>query len=100
MLPLQLAAVLNQYDDSLYQFTHSLAHQLRRRYFRLHDLDFSPVAIQAVKGFPSMISRRDDSTGSDGTSGPNYIMSIRITPDGAEPPEPFAPNSDVYGLME
>jgi len=88
VLPLQLAAALNHYDDSLYRFSHSFAHQLRKRYFQLHDLDFSESAVQAVKGFPTDIGS------------PNYVMSVRITPIGAEPPEPFSPNENLYARME
>lgn len=88
VLPLQLAAAVNQYDDTLYRFSHSLAYQLRERYFQLHDLDFSEAAVRAVKGFPGTLGS------------PNYIMAVRIAPLGSELPEPFSPNDNLYGRVE
>lgn len=85
VLPLQLAATLNQYDDTLYRFSHSLAYQFSRRYFQLHDLDFTEAAIRAVKGFPSELGS------------PNFVMVIRIAPEGTPLPEPFVPTEDRYG---
>lgn len=88
VLPLQLAATVNHYDDTLYRFCHCFSHQLCRRYLHLHDLDFSERAIRAVKGFP-------DKVGS-----PNVVMVIRVAPEGRELPEPFFPNDNVYGVIE
>jgi hypothetical protein len=88
VLPLQLAAAVNQYDDTLYRLCHSLSHQFSRRYFHLHDLDFSQQAIQAVKGFPANIGS------------PNILMIIRAAPEGRELPEPFRPRDDLYGGIE
>lgn len=88
VLPLQLAATINQYDDTLYRFCHSLAHQFSRRYFHLHDLDFSQSAIQTVKGFPTDLGS------------PNIIMVIRAAVRGQELPEEFRPSDDRYGSIE
>lgn len=88
VLPLQLAAALNHYDDTLYRFSHSLAYQLRRRYLQLHDLDFSESAVRAVKGFPTELGS------------PNFVMVIRAAPEGTELPESFTPNENLYGRAE
>lgn len=88
VLPLQLAAALNHYDDTLYRFSHSLAYQLRRRYLQLHDLDFSEPAVRAVKGFPTELGS------------PNFVMVIRAAPEGTVLPEPFIPNDNLYGRAE
>ncbi len=88
LLPLELAAAVNQFDDTLYRFCHSLSHQFSRRYFHLHDLDFSPSAIQAVKGFPADLES------------PNFVMVIRAAPEGRDLPEPFRPNDNLYGGIE
>ena len=88
VLPLQLAAAVNQYDDTLYRFCHSLSHQISRRYFHLHDLDFSETAIKAVKGFPSELGS------------PNVIMVVRVAVLGQELPEDFSPNDNVYSTIE
>lgn len=88
VLPLQLAAALNQYDDTLYRFSHSLAFQLRRRYFQLHDLDFSEKAVRAVKGFPTDLGS------------PRYLMVVRMAPVGSELPESFSPNENSYSTAE
>jgi hypothetical protein len=85
VLPLRLAAAVNQYDDSLYRFCHSLSHQFSRRYFNLHDLDFTDRAVQAVKGFASDLDS------------PNIVMVIRAAPVGQELPEEFHPNDNRYG---
>lgn len=88
VLPLQLAAAINQYDDTLYRFCHSLAHQFTRRYFNLHDLDFTEAAIKAVKGFPTDLGS------------PNIIMVIRVAPQGQKLPEEFRPSENRYGIIE
>jgi hypothetical protein len=80
VLPLQLAAAVNQYDDTLYRFCHSFSHQFTRRYFRLHDLDSSDQAISAVKGFPSAY--------------------VRAAPQGQELPEGIHPNDKAYETIE
>ena len=87
ILPLQLAAAVNQYDDTLYRFCHSLSHQFTRRYFHLHDLDYSESAIKAVKGFPSELGS------------PNYILVMRAAPLGHELPEPHRPPENTYGSL-
>ena len=88
VMPLALAAALNQYDDSLYSYCHSFSYQLCRRYFALHDLEFAAPAIEAVKGFPTDIGA------------PRYIMVLRLSPAGQGPPEEFRPNENVYGVLE
>jgi hypothetical protein len=88
VLPLQLAAAVNQYDDSLYRLCHSLPDQFSRRYFNLHDLDFSDRAVQAVKGFPSDLGS------------PNIVMVIRAAPQGQELPDEFHPNDNLYGAIK
>ncbi len=87
-VPLELAAAVNQFDDGLYRFAHSLSHQMARRFFQLHDVDFSEAAVKAVKGFPSDLGS------------PNYVMVVRGAALGQEMPEPFAPNENVYGRFE
>jgi hypothetical protein len=87
VLPLQLAATVNQYDDTLYRFCHSFSHQFTRRYFNLHDLDFTDQAVRAVQGFPSELGS------------PNVIMVVRAAPLGQELPEGFRPNDNTYGAI-
>jgi hypothetical protein len=87
VLPLQLAAAVNQYDDTLYRFAHSLSQQFTRRYFHLHDLDFTEAAIRAVKGFPSELGS------------PNIIIVVRATPQGQELPEGFKPGEN-FSVIE
>jgi len=87
-LPLELAAAVNQFDDGLYRFAHSLSHQMTRRFFQLHDVDFSEAAVKAVKGFPSDL----DAT--------NFVMVVRSAALGQEMPEPFVPNDNMYGRFE
>jgi len=86
VLPLQLAAAVNQYDDTLYRFAFSLSHQLTRRYFHLHDLDFTETAINAIKGFASELGS------------PNIIMVVRAAPRGQELPEDFRPNENQFSI--
>lgn len=88
VLPLHLAAAVNRYDDTLYRFAHSLSHQFTRRYFHLHDLDFTEGAIKAVKGFPGELGS------------PNIIMVVRAAPQGQELPEGFRPDDNVFSLIE
>jgi hypothetical protein len=88
VLPLQLAATVNHYDDSLYRFCHSISHQFTRRYINLHDLDFSEAAVNAVKGYPSELGS------------PNYVMIIRATVQGQELPESLHLDKDLYGEFE
>jgi hypothetical protein len=88
VLPLRLAAAINNYDDTLYRFAHAFSHQLCQRYFALHDLDFSEAAVQAVKGFPAELGS------------PNIVMICRVAPEGQPLPEPVAPNENVYGILE
>lgn len=88
VLPLQLAAAVNQYDDTLYRFAHSLSQQFTRRYFHLHDLDFTESAIKAVKGFPSELGS------------PNIVMVVRVAPQGQELPEDFHPSENRYSVIE
>lgn len=64
-VPLELAAAVNQFDDGLYRFAHSFSHQMTRRFFQLHDVDFSEDAVKAVKGFPSDLGAT------------NYVMVVR-----------------------
>lgn len=85
-LPLELAAAVNQFDDGLYRFAHSLSFQMARRFFQLHDLDFSEAAVSAVKGFPSELGAT------------NYVMVVRAAVLGQELPEAFFPNENVYGV--
>ena len=87
-VPLELAAALNQFDDSLYRFAHSLVHQFTRRFFQLHDLDFTDAAVQAVKGFPSTLGAF------------NVILVIRAAVLGQDLPEAFVPNDNLYGRLE
>jgi hypothetical protein len=88
VLPLQLAAAVNHYDDTLYRFAHSFSHQFCHRYFNLHDLDFGNAAISAVKGFPTNVGS------------PSVVMVIRVAPEGQEPPEVFRPSESIYGVLE
>jgi hypothetical protein len=88
VVPLELAAAVNQYDETLYQLSYSLSHQFSRRYFNLHDLDFSHAAVCAVKGFPGTLG------------GSNYIMVIRASIVGQELPEGIRPNDNLYGPFE
>lgn len=88
VLPLQLAATINQYDDTLYRFAHSFSHQLCQRYFCLHDLDFSDGAVKAVKGFPTEL----------GT--PSVILVVRLASGNQELPESFTPTQNTYGTLE
>lgn|ERR1700731_104872 len=88
VLPLQLAAAVNQYDDTLYRFAHSLSQQFTRRYFHLHDLDFSEPAIRAVKGFPTELGS------------PNIIIVVRAAPQGQDLPEEFRPNENLFSTFE
>lgn len=88
VVPLQLAAAVNQYDETLYQLSYSLSHQFSRRYFNLHDLDFSEAAVRAVKGFPGDLGS------------PNIVMVIRASIVGQELPEPFRPNDNLYIGLE
>lgn len=88
VLPLPLAAAINQYDDSLYRFCHSLAHQFSRRYFYLHDLDFRDRAVKAVKGFPEDVGS------------PNIVLVVRAAVQGHELPERVRPNSNLYAPLE
>ena len=83
VLPLQLAAAVNHYDDTLYRFCHSLSHQFSRRYFHMHDLDFSDAAIKTVQSFPGELG------------GYNILMVVRTAPQGQELPEPFSPNDNL-----
>ena len=87
-VPLELAAAVNQFDDGLYRFAHSFSHQMARRFFQLHDVDFSEDAVKAVKGFPSDLGAT------------NYVMVVRGAALGQEMPEPFVPNDNVYGRFE
>jgi hypothetical protein len=87
-VPLELAAAVNQFDDGLYRFAHSLSFQIARRFFQLHDVDFREAAVQAVKGFPSDLGS------------PNYVMIVRAAVLGQELPEAFSPNDNVYGRFE
>jgi hypothetical protein len=87
-VPLELAAAVNQFDDGLYRFAHSLSFQFARRFFQLHDLDFREAAVQAVKGFPTELGA------------PNVVMVVRAAVLGQELPEAFTPNQDVYGRFE
>lgn len=87
-LPLELAAAVNQFDDGLYRFAHSLSHQMTRRFFQLHDVDFSEAAVKAVKGFPSDLRAT------------NYVMVVRGAALGQGLPELFVPNDNVYGRFE
>jgi hypothetical protein len=84
VVPMELAATMSHYDDSLYRFCHSLSYQFIQRYFRLHDLDFRSSVVKAVKGFPSDLGN------------PNYVMIIRVAVIGQTLPEDFAPNNNVY----
>jgi hypothetical protein len=88
VLPLQLAATINQYDDTLYRFAHAFSFQLVWRYLQLHDLDFSDAAVQAVKGFPGELGS------------PNHVLIIRGAPVGQELPEEFVPNTNLYTRLE
>jgi hypothetical protein len=88
VLPLQLAAAVNQYDDTLYRFASSFSYQFCYRYLNLHDLDFSETAIRAVKGFPEELGS------------PSIVMIIRAAPQGQELPEGFRPNDNLYGPLE
>ncbi len=87
IMPLQLAATIARYDHTLYRFCHPFSHQFSRRYFQLHDLDFSPAAVGAVKGFPAEL----------GT--PRYSMVISMAPVGQELPGAEL-NGDLFGIVE
>lgn len=87
-VPIELAEAVNQFDDGLYRFAHSLSHQFTRRYLQLHDLDFSDVAVQAVKGFPGTLDS------------PNFILIIRAAVLGQELPDALVPNDNLYGRLE
>jgi len=87
-VPLELAAAINQFDDGLYRFAHSLSYQIARRYFQLHDVDFREAAVQAVKGFPSDLGS------------PNYVMIVRAAALGQVMPEPFSPNDNLFARLE
>lgn len=95
VVPLELAAAVNQYDDGLYRFAHSFSFQLTQRFFQLHDVDFSEAAVSAVKGFPAELSARDDALRS-----PNVVMVVTAAVLGQPLPERFAPNDNVYGRLE
>jgi hypothetical protein len=88
VLPLELAAIVNQFDDGLYRFCCSLSHQFTQRYFNLHDLDFEEAAISAVKGFPGRLGS------------PSVVMVIRAAVLGQELPETYVPNENTYGRLE
>lgn len=88
VLPLQLAATINQYDDTLYRFAYAFSHQLVWRYLQLHDLDFSDAAVQAVKGFPGELGS------------PNHVLVVRGAPLGQELPERVIPNENLYAPLE
>jgi hypothetical protein len=88
VLPLQLASVVNQYDDTLYRFCSSFSRQFTRRYFQMHDLDFTKEAVDAVKGFPGELGS------------PNIVMVVRIAAQGQELPEGFLPNDNTYGPID
>ena len=79
---------MNQFDDDLYRFAHSFSHQMARRFFQLHDVDFSEDAVKAVKGFPSDLGAT------------NYVMVVRGAALGQEMLEPFVPNDNVYWRFE
>jgi len=87
VLPLPLAAAINQFDDGLYRFCHGVSHQFTRRYFHMHDLDFRDSAIQAVKSFPSNFGS------------PNIIMVLRLCPVGQELPHSVS-LPEIYGALE
>jgi hypothetical protein len=86
VLPLQIASAVNVYDDTLYRFCHSFSHQFSRRYFHLHDLDFTKQAVRAVKGFPGKLPA------------PNFIMVIRGAPAGKDLPEEFRPDQNYRAI--
>jgi hypothetical protein len=92
VVPLELAAAINQYDDGLYRFAHALSFQIARRFFMLHDVDFTHAAVETVKGFPPTLVRRGDDDGHP----PNYVMVVRAAALGQSLPEPFAPNANLY----
>jgi hypothetical protein len=84
VIPLQLAAAINRYDDTLYRFCHSLSYQFSQRYFNLHDLDFRSNPIKAVKGFAAELDS------------PNIVMVVRAAAHGQELPESFRPNENIF----
>jgi len=88
VIPIELAVAVNQYDDALYRFSHSLPYQFVRRYFQLHDLDFSEAAISAVKSFPT------------GLGSPRFVMVVRASVLGQELPERFVPRDNLYDGLE
>lgn len=89
VLPLELAAAINQFDDELYRYCYSLAHQFVYRYFHLHDLDFSDAAIDAVKGFSKTLGS------------PNIVMVVGVATEGKELPGVGASilNSNKYTVL-
>lgn len=87
VVPMELAATISHYDDSLYPFCHSLSYQFLQRYFRLHDLDFRQSAVNAVKGFPTDL----------GT--PNYVMVIRMAVMGQNLPEEYRPSDNLFAVL-
>ncbi len=88
VLPLQLASAVGQYDDTLYRFCTSFSRQFTRRYFHLHDLDFSKKAIDSVKGFPSELGS------------PNVVMVVRVASQEQELPERVPLNDNTYGSID
>lgn len=88
VIPLPLAKVLGKYDDTMYPFCSSLAFQLSRRYFNLHDLDFRKKAVDAVKGFPSQYGN------------PAIILIVRSAPEGQELPEAAPPNNNLFRSID
>jgi hypothetical protein len=88
VVPLQLAAAVGRYDDTLYRFGYSLAQQVSRRYLHLHDLDFSQSGIADVKGYPG------------GVGSPNWVMVIRVAQEGQAVAEGSGLNQDVYEALE
>ena len=92
-MPLALAAQLKVYDDTLYAFAHGVSHQLVRRYFFLHDLDFSAKAVDAVKSFPASLVQP--------AFGPSsFVMHVRIAAVGQALPERENPDVDIYREIE
>lgn len=85
---MELAAAVNQFDDELYRFAHSLPHQFTRRYLQLHDLDFADATIRIVKGFPATVGS------------PNFVLVLRAAVLGQELPDVTAPNENLYGRVE
>lgn len=87
-VPLELASAVKQFDDGLYRFANSFSNQMVRRFFRLHDVDFSKQAVEAVKGFPAELGS------------PNYVMVVRVAALGQSMPEPTGLNDNVYRMIE